>query len=148
MIWKPHVTVAAIVEQDGRFLLVEEETAHGLVLNQPAGHLEPGESLIEAVVRETREETGHDFQPLSMTGIYRWHSTLDDTTFLRICFHGKSTGFDAQRRLDEGIRQALWLTIDNIRSRSAELRSPLVLAGFEDYLAGHACPLNMIRDLV
>ena len=147
MVWKPHVTVAAVIEQDSQFLMVEEMADNRLVLNQPAGHLEAGESLVKAVIRETLEETGRDFCPRSITGIYRWHSPFNDTTYLRVCFHGECTGYDASRPLDEGIQQALWLSLDDLRNRSADLRSPLVLACIEDYRSGRRFPLDLLKDI-
>jgi 8-oxo-dGTP pyrophosphatase MutT (NUDIX family) len=147
MVWKPHVTVAAIIENDGRFLMVEELADSRLVINQPAGHLEPGESLVDAVIRETLEETGRDFSPTAVTGIYRWHSPVNDTTYLRVCFHGECTGYDASRPLDAGIQRALWLSVDDLKNRSADLRSPLVLSCIEDFRAGQRFPLDLLREI-
>jgi ADP-ribose pyrophosphatase YjhB (NUDIX family) len=144
-IWKPSVTVAAVIERDGAFLLVEEE-AHGrIVFNQPAGHWEPGESLAEACARETLEETAHHFRPDELLGVYRWYLPDADTTFLRFAFRGAVTGHDPDRALDKEIRRAAWLTLDEIRAERARHRSPLVLACVEDYLAGRRFPLDLIR---
>ncbi len=143
-IWKPHVTVAAIIERDGKFLLVEEETAQGVRFNQPAGHLEAHESLFEAVMRETLEESAYHFTPQHLTGIYRWHAEESDTTYLRFAFAGELTGFDKNRALDTGIIRALWLSLDEIRVCQTRHRSPLVLRCIEDYLAGHRYPLELI----
>jgi ADP-ribose pyrophosphatase YjhB (NUDIX family) len=144
MIWKPNVTVAAVIERDGKFLLVEEETTHGKRFNQPAGHLEADESLITAVVRETLEESAYHFIPQYLLGIYRWHSTESDTTYLRFAFTGTITGHDADRPLDTGILQAAWLTPDEIRASQARHRSPLILRCMEDYLAGKRYPLELL----
>lgn len=144
-IWKPSVTVAAVIERDGAFLLVEEE-AHGrIVFNQPAGHWEPGESLAEACARETLEETAHHFRPDELLGVYRWHFPEADVTFLRFAFRGVITGHDPDRALDKEIRRAVWLTTDEILALRARHRSPLVLACVEDYLAGRRFPLDLIR---
>lgn len=145
MIWKPHVTVAAVVYRDGKFLLVEEETDEGLAFNQPAGHLEEDEPLLEAVVREALEETAYHFQPTALVGIYHWkHPTKLDTTYLRFAFTGDLRGFDADRRLDAGIVAARWLSLDEIRATQARHRSPLILRCCEDYLAGKRYPLDLL----
>jgi ADP-ribose pyrophosphatase YjhB (NUDIX family) len=144
-VWKPSVTVAAVIERDGAFLLVEEE-AHGrIVFNQPAGHWEPGESLVEACAREALEETAHHFRPQELLGIYRWHSSEADVTFLRFAFCGEVTGKEPHRALDREIRRAVWLTPDEIRDLRARHRSPLVLACVEDYLAEKRYPLDLLR---
>ena len=147
MIWKPHTTVAAIVEQQGRFLLVEEETADGIRLNQPAGHVENGESLLEAAVRETREETAYRFTPQSLLGIYHWRHPLKDITYLRFAFIGQVDDHQADLALDDGIIRALWMTADEIRATKAQHRSPQVLTCVEHYLAGQHFPLNAITHL-
>lgn len=147
MIWKPHTTVAAIVEQDGRFLLVEEETADGIRLNQPAGHVENGESLLEAVVREAREETAYRFTPQSLLGIYHWRHPLKDITYLRFAFIGHVDDHQPGLSLDDGIIRAIWMTPDEIRSSQARHRSPQVLTCVEHYLAGQHFPLNVITHL-
>ncbi len=116
---RPAVTVATIVERDGRFLLVEEETRLGLRLNQPAGHLEPGESLPAAAVRETLEETGWHVRLTTMTGVYRWDAPETGATFVRFTFAGDATGHEAARPLDRGIVRALWLTYDEIVAHAA-----------------------------
>jgi 8-oxo-dGTP pyrophosphatase MutT (NUDIX family) len=135
MTWKPNTTVAAVIEHDGKFLLVEEETAQGLRLNQPAGHWEPNETLAAGSIRETREESAYDFDPQYLIGIYRWHAPESDTTYLRFAFGGRITGHHPERRLDQGIVRALWLTPDEIRAKQDMHRSPLVLRCIEDYLA-------------
>ena len=144
MIWKPHVTVAAVIERDEKYLLVEEETSQGIRFNQPAGHLEAGESLLTAVAREVLEESAYHFVPQHLLGIYRWHATESDTTYLRFAFTGKITGHDPHRSLDTGILQALWLTADEIRATQARHRSPLNLRCVEDYLAGKRYPLDLL----
>jgi 8-oxo-dGTP pyrophosphatase MutT (NUDIX family) len=144
MIWKPNVTVAAVLEKDGKFLLVEEETAQGVLFNQPAGHLELGESLIFAVKRETLEEAACEFEPQHLLGIYRWHSRTSDTTYLRFAFTGRLLAHHPGRKLDEGILRAVWMTPEEIRATSARHRSPLILRCVEDYLAGKRYPLDII----
>ena len=144
MIWKPSVTVAAVIERDGKFLLVEEETSQGVRFNQPAGHLEANESLLAAVAREVLEESAYSFTPQHLLGIYRWHAPESDTTYLRFAFIGAITGHDATRKLDDGIIQAVWLTPDEIRAAQERHRSPLVLHCIEDYLAGKRYPLDLL----
>lgn len=148
MTWKPHVTVAALAEQDGKFLLVEERVEGRRCLNQPAGHLEQGESLLQAVARETLEETGYRFRPETLVGIYRWRSPADGRTFLRFAFYGQCSERDARRRLDEGIIGPIWLSPDELSARSSEARSPLVLRCIADCLAGCRYPLALLSDLV
>lgn len=144
MIWKPHVTVAAVLERDGRFLLVEEETDSGIRYNQPAGHLEFGESLADAVIRETIEETGHHVIPEFLVGIYNWHNAERDITYLRFAFGGVVTRHEAERPLDAGIIAAHWLTIDEIRALTPRHRSPMVMRCFDDWLAGKRYPLGVV----
>lgn len=144
MIWKPNVTVAAVIERDGKFLLVEEETDDGIRFNQPAGHLECGESLLDAVVRETREETRYDFVPQALVGIYNWRHPVKDLTYLRFAFAGEVTGCDPERELDEGIIAPRWLSPDEIRASSERHRSPLILRCVEDWLAGRRYPLDLL----
>ena len=145
MVWKPNVTVAAVVENSGRFLLVEERVDNNLVLNQPAGHLEPDESLIEAITREVLEETAYAFIPTALTGIYRWHHTGSDTTYLRVCFTGQLGVRDETRTLDPDIERVLWLTAEQIRDRAT--RSPLVERCLQDYLGGARYALALLTDL-
>jgi len=144
MIWKPHVTVAAVIERDEKFLLVEEETSQGLRYNQPAGHLEAGESLLTAVAREVLEESAYHFVPQHLLGVYRWHAPESDTTYLRFAFTGEITGHDPLRSLDTGILQALWLTVDEINASQARHRSPLILRCVEDHLSGKRYPLDLL----
>jgi len=145
--WKPSVTVAAVIEQEGRFLLVEEETAEGIRLNQPAGHLDPGESLLAAAARETLEETAFAFAPTQLIGVYLWRSQPpagNAATYLRFAFCGELGRHDPQRGLDEGILRALWLTHEEIAARAAEHRSPLVQRCVDDYLSGIRYPLELL----
>jgi 8-oxo-dGTP pyrophosphatase MutT (NUDIX family) len=144
MVWKPNVTVAAVIERDGKFLLVEENTGDGLLFNQPAGHLEANESLIQGVTRETLEETAHHFKPDYLIGIYRWHHPRKDIVYLRFAFSGSVTGYEPGRPLDQGIVRAAWLTPDELRSATKRHRSPLVLQCVEDYLAGKRYPLDLL----
>jgi 8-oxo-dGTP pyrophosphatase MutT (NUDIX family) len=144
MVWKPNVTVAAVLERDGRFLLVEEETDDGIRYNQPAGHLECREALTAAAVREALEETGYSFVPQYVVGIYSWRNEAKDTTYLRFAFGGEISGHDAQRELDHGIIAAHWFTLDEIRALEDRHRSPLILRCIEDWRAGKRYPLDLI----
>lgn len=143
--WKPNVTVAAVIERDGRFLLVEEETDEGIRFNQPAGHLDEGESLLAACAREAVEETAWSFAPTALVGIYQWPRPQGDITYLRFAFAGTLGTHDPQRTLDAGILRAVWLTPDEIRASCARHRSPLVLQCVEDWLTGCRYPLDLIR---
>ena len=145
--WKPSVTVAAVIERAGRFLLVEEHTHEGLRLNNPAGHLDPGESPEQGCVRETLEETAHIFTPVALVGVYLSRFTRDaqDISYLRFAFCGTVGDPDLQRPLDTGIVRTLWLTADEIRQSVARHRSPLVLQCMEDYLAGQRYPLGLVH---
>lgn len=147
MPWNPDVTVAAVIEQEGRFLLVEERIDSRLVLNQPAGHLEQNESLVEAVIRETLEESAWQFEPQGLLGMYLWEQPEIRRTFLRFAFCGIVSNHDAARRLDRGIERTLWLPRDQIVARSARLRSPLVLRCIDDYLSGIRYPLEALQHL-
>ena len=144
MVWKPHVTVAAVLERDGKFLLVEEETDDGVRYNQPAGHLECGESLSEAAIREALEESAYTFDPQYLVGIYNWRNEAKNVTYLRFAFGGEITGFDPSRPLDDGILAARWLTLDEIRVLGPRHRSPLILRCIEDFLAGKRYPLDLL----
>lgn len=147
-IWKPSVTVAAIIEREGRFLLVEEETSDGIRLNQPAGHLDPLESLQQAVTREAMEETAHEFTPSYLVGVYmsRYLSsrTGQDVTYLRFAFAG-AVGAQHNRPLDHGILRTLWLTHEELVATQAQHRSPLVLQCVQDYLRGQRAPLELLH---
>ena len=145
MVWKPNVTVAAVVERAGRFLLVEEETGRGRLYNQPAGHLDAGESLIQAAIREALEETAYVFEPAWLLGVYHYHSEADATTYLRFAFAGEVGAHEPLRPLDHGILRAVWLSADEIRRESARHRSPLVMRCIDDYLAGRRYPLEVLQ---
>lgn len=146
-VWKPSVTVAAVIERDGHFLLVEEETSDGIRFNQPAGHLDPNESLIQAAVRETLEETAYDFTPTALVGMYmaRYLSSRTglEVTYLRFAFTGEA-GAVHDRPLDEGILRAVWMTHEEMLSCQHKHRSALVLQCVEDYLAGKRAPLSLL----
>lgn len=144
MVWKPNVTVAAVVQRDGKFLLVEEETESGLAFNQPAGHLEQGEALVDAVVREALEETAYHIKPTHLVGIYNWQHPTKDVTYLRFAFAGELRGWEAERKLDEGIVAARWLTLGEVKATQARHRSPLILRCIEDLLAGKRYPLDLL----
>jgi phosphatase NudJ len=146
--FKPNVTVAAIIERDGRFLLVEEESADGLKLNNPAGHIEPGESPVQGCAREALEETGRMFEATALVGVYlaraRRESTGEDITYLRFAFCGDCGEPDPARALDAGIVRTLWMTADEIRASAQRHRSPLLVRCIEDYLAGQRHPLSLV----
>ncbi|HSA90772.1 MAG TPA: NUDIX hydrolase [Burkholderiales bacterium] len=142
-IWKPSVTVAAVIERHGKFLLVQERVDGRLVLNQPAGHLDPGESLVQACRREVLEETAHRFEPSGLVGIYRWHYAPKDVTFVRFCFRGQLKGSEA-RSLDREIVRVEWLTPEELADRKPEHRSPLVQKCVADFLAGRNFPLELL----
>lgn len=144
MIWKPNVTVAAVIEQGGKYLLVEEQTDNGDLFNQPAGHLESDESIIQGAIRETLEETGYVFVPQYLLGVYRWHSCVNDVVYLRFAFAGIVSGHDPDRALDSGILRAVWFSLDEIRGLIPRHRSPLVMQCIEDHLAGKHYPLEIL----
>jgi len=144
MIWKPNVTVAAVIERDGKFLLVEEETSQGILFNQPAGHWEQNETLAQAAAREVLEESAYHFTPRNLLGIYRWYSANSDVTYLRFAFSGGVTNHESDRPLDEGILRAVWMSPDEIRATRERHRSPLILRCVEDYLAGKRYPLDLL----
>ena len=144
--WAPHVTVATVVSRAGQLLLVEEEKDGRRVLNQPAGHLEQGESLLEAAVRETREETGWDVRLTGFIGTYQW-TAGDGTPFLRFAFAAEPVLHHPDQVLDDGIVQALWLAPAALQADMARLRSPLVWQTVSDWLAGQRYPLSMLRQV-
>jgi 8-oxo-dGTP pyrophosphatase MutT (NUDIX family) len=146
-IWLPHVVVAAIVEQEGKFLLVEEETMDGMRLNQPAGHWERNETLLQAVVRETLEETAHHVEPAALLGSYTTSNPARDITYLRFAYICNVTGFTPDYKLDTGIVRAVWLTPGEIASSPVRHRSPLVMRCVEDYLSGRRFPLDFVSHL-
>jgi len=143
-VWKPSATVAAVIERGGKFLLVQERIDGRLVLNQPAGHLEPGESLVAACSREVLEETAHRFTPAALVGIYRWHYAAKDVTFLRFCFSGIIDSVEKERRLDKEIVTLQWLGVEELKQRKSEHRSPLVQSCVDDFLAGRRYPLEVL----
>jgi 8-oxo-dGTP pyrophosphatase MutT (NUDIX family) len=141
-IWKPSVTVAAVIERQGKFLFVQERISGRLVLNQPAGHLDPGESLVTACRREAMEETAHHFEPTALVGIYRWRDPAKDFTFLRFAFRG-TVGAAEKRPLDKEIVAVHWLSPEELKQRKAEHRSPLVQKCVDDFIAGRSFPLDV-----
>lgn len=145
--WKPSVTVAAIIERDGRYLLVEEHTPDGLRLNNPAGHLDPGESPVQGCAREALEETAHDFTPTALVGVYLSRSVQagSDVTYLRFAFCGELGAHWPQRALDSGIVRTVWMTPDEVRASRSRHRSPLVWQCIEDHLAGQRHALDLIH---
>ena len=150
--WKPSVTVAAIIERDGKFLLVEEITSDGLMLNNPAGHLDPGESPLEGCAREALEETTHLFRPTALVGVYLSRlqrplpdsTEVEDITYLRFAFCGELGAAQTDRQLDTGIVRTLWLSPAEIRASTARHRSPLLLRCMEDYLSGQRFPAELV----
>jgi 8-oxo-dGTP pyrophosphatase MutT (NUDIX family) len=145
-IWKPHVTVAAVLERNGRFLLVEEQTDDGVRLNQPAGHLEADETLIAGTIREALEETAYRFEPRHVIGIYHWQHP-SGVVYLRFAFTGPIVDHEAERILDQGILRALWLTPEELLADRARHRSPLVMRCVNDYLAGRRYPLELLAHI-
>jgi 8-oxo-dGTP pyrophosphatase MutT (NUDIX family) len=145
--WQPDVTVATVVVADGRLLCVEERVNGRLVINQPAGHLEPDESLLEAALRETREETGWDVRLTAFLGAYQWKAPETERHYLRFAFAAEPERHDPARPLDDGIVQALWLTPDELLAQRERHRSPLVWQVVADHLAGHRSALSVLQQL-
>jgi len=145
--WNPEVTVAAIVERDGRYLMVEERSAGRLVLNQPAGHLEDRETLLEAAIRETREETAWRFHPEALVGVYLWRNPVDERSFLRFAFCGTVDDHQPRLPLDIGIVRAVWMSHDQLLAQAPRLRSPMVLRCLDDFLLGKRQPLESVACL-
>lgn len=144
--WKPNVVVAAVIERDGRFLVVEETGDDGrLVINQPAGHLDPGETLVEGAIRETLEETAWHFEPRGLVGIYTYPKPGTDVLYMRFCFHGPALRHEPDRPLDHGIQRACWYSREELLERHDMHRSPLVMRCIDDYLAGRRFPLDLIH---
>jgi 8-oxo-dGTP pyrophosphatase MutT (NUDIX family) len=147
--WKPSVTVAAVVERDGRFLMVEEETPDGVRINQPAGHLDPGETLVQAAAREAIEETAHAFRPTALLGVYlsrfQRPATGEDITYLRLAYTGDLGAFDAARTLDTGIVRTLWMTPEELRACPERHRSPLVMRCIDDHRQGQRFAMATIH---
>ena len=148
MAWKPDVTVAAVIEREGRFLLVEEHVRDRIVINKPAGHLEVNETLIQAVIREALEETAWTFVPDAICGIYLWSHPDRNMSFLRVAFTGQVTQHHPERRLDRGIRRTLWLTRDEVAQRQGQVRSPMVLKCIDDYLNKVRHPLTLLTHML
>jgi phosphatase NudJ len=145
--WKPSVTVAAIIERDGRYLLVEEMTPNGLRLNNPAGHLDPGESIVAGAAREALEETACPFEPTALVGVYLARMARqddEDITYLRFAFCGNVGEPIPGRVLDTPVVRTLWLTLDELRACPERHRSPLVLQCIEDHHAGQRFPLALL----
>jgi len=145
--WKPDVTVAAIVEHDGRFLFIEERVRGALVLNQPAGHLDAGESLITATVRETLEETRWQVEPIGLVGVYLWTSPLDGMSFLRVAIAAKPLTELLDRTLDDGIERAIWMAPDRFDAHPIPARSPLVRRCLMDFIAHGVVPLSRLNAI-
>lgn len=148
MTWKPDVTVAAVTERDGRFLLVEERSGGRVVINQPAGHLEDGETFLEAIVRETLEETAWHFVPQAVVGVYFWRPAHASRSYLRVAFTGRLERHEPDRPLDRGILRTRWLSREELASPRLRLRSPLVAQCVDDYLAGTRHPLSLITHII
>jgi 8-oxo-dGTP pyrophosphatase MutT (NUDIX family) len=144
---KPEITVAAVTESDGRFLVVEERINRRRVFNQPAGHVEHGESLLAAVIREVREETAWRFDPESLVGVYLWRSPVSGVATMRFAFSGTVDDHQATRPLDHGIIGTHWLSREDLKEREPLLRSPLVMRCIEDYLGGQRQPLRSVAHL-
>jgi len=147
MVWKPHATVAAIIERDNKYLMVEELVNNERVFNQPAGHLDPDESLIDAVIRETLEETAWNFTPEAITGIYLWKHPDNGESFLRVAFCGVCDNHQSQLALDDGIIQAVWMSRDELTQQQQQLRSPMVINCIDDYKAGKRFPMDMLVNV-
>lgn len=145
MDWSPHITVASILEREHQFLFVEERINDALVLNQPAGHWEQGETLLDASIRETLEETAWHYQPSHITGIYQWLHPETKETFLRFCFTGELEKHETHRELDEVIEQAVWLSYEQLMARHKQHRSPLVQQCIDDYLKGQRFDLSLLQ---
>lgn len=144
MTWAPHVTVATIVERDDRYLLVYEESDGRMVYNQPAGHLEQGETLAQAAIRETLEETGWTVALTGVVGVNLYTAPSNGVTYFRTTFIADAVSHDPTRALDTGIIEAVWLTYEEVVERKAELRSPMTLQIIEDYRAGRRFPLGVV----
>lgn len=146
-IWTPHATVAALIERDGRYLMVREHTRHGIRLNQPAGHWEAGETLLDAVKREVLEESGFEFTPTALLGIYISDKDDASVTYLRLTFVGNVGDAPIHDELDEGIIEAVWLTFDDIMAQQDIHRNPIVAQCLSDYVAGQRLDLALVKDL-
>ena len=148
MDWNPHVTVATVIEDNGRFLLVEERVNGHTCFNQPAGHLDPGETLIEAALRETREETGWEIEIQGVVGVGLYKAPRNGVTYCRTTFFAKAIRQLPDAKLDDGIIGPKWLSVDEIRELGDRLRSPMVLQTIESYQNGHRYPLEMMYHAI
>jgi 8-oxo-dGTP pyrophosphatase MutT (NUDIX family) len=146
MDWYPHATVAVIVEKDGKFLLIEEHSSGEVVLNQPAGHIEEGETFVQAACRETLEESAWHVKPCYLIGFYVYRSGNNNITYHRACFYAEAIKHDAGRPLDDGIIQTVWMTRDEVALNKHKLRCPMVLQCIDDYIAGKQYPLELIHE--
>lgn len=148
MVWTPRATVAAVIEREGRFLIVEEpaRNSEGTVFNQPAGHLEKDESLQQAVIREVNEETAWQFTPQYILGVYQYQPPAGDKTYMRTTYVGTVDNHQPDQILEDGIIQACWLTRSELLARSSQLRSPMVIVCIDDYLKGIRYPLELYRN--
>lgn len=142
----PHITVASVIEKDHRFLIVRENINGQIVYNQPAGHLEPNETLIDAAIRETREETTYDFFPTNLIGIYQWSSDTS-THFIRFTFTGNISEPEMQRKLDTPILDFHWLSLDELQSLKKQLRSPLIMRSIQDYINHQKYPISILTHV-
>ena len=147
MSWDSHITVACVIEREGQFLLVEERADEGLVLNQPAGHWDEGETLYAAALRETLEESAWEVELTALLGLYAYKPAHLDHGFLRVAFAAKALRHHPQQPLDSGIERALWMSRDELAACAERHRSPMVLRGVDDYLAGKRYPLDLINHL-
>jgi len=147
MTWRPDLTVAAVVQRDGRFLIVEERIQQATVLNQPAGHVEDRESALDAVIRETLEETAWHFVPRHLLGLYLWRNEATGRTTVRIAISGDVSHHDPERRLDHGIIRAHWLRREELVAHGVQLRSPMVLCCIDDFLAGRRYDLSALTQV-
>lgn len=148
MQWTPYVTVAAVIEREGRFLMVEEEIEGRIVFNQPAGHLEHGETLVDAARREVLEETAWHFRPQAVVGLYLYAPPASERSYLRVCFRGVCEDHEPERGLDKGILRAPWLSREDLLAERERLRTPLVLRCIDDYRAGRTFPLELLNDAI
>jgi 8-oxo-dGTP pyrophosphatase MutT (NUDIX family) len=148
MTWRPDLTVAAVVERDGRFLVVEERIGGQLVLNQPAGHVEDGEDFLTAAIRETREETAWELVPAALLGCYLWRNPRNGRTTLRVAFRGSVRDYRSAQPLDRGIHAVHWRSREELGADPDRLRSPLVLRCVEDYIAGRSFGLDVLQSLL
>ena len=147
MKWSPHITVASVLEREKQFLFVEERIDGRLVLNQPAGHWEQGESIVQASIRETLEETAWHYKPSYLIGIYHWIHPGSKETYLRFCFAGDLLNYEPDRHLDDGIEQAIWLDYQQLDERNNDHRSPLVMQCVNDYIKGQRFELTLLQNI-